>query len=139
MPPKLMNNQKHTKPTQNKKGRKTKQVGRKGLSSPPPPPQVLLPTLSCFLALCIYNVLHVQVMQLSHVLLLLIGTPSFIDGGGGQRIHNPSFIYQPWVPRQGYCVQIHYRVYSSFKGFWPLLGNNNNNNRSIFYMMISER
>ncbi len=22
--------------------------------------------------------------------------------------------------------------YSSFKAFWPLLGNNNNNNRSIF-------
>jgi hypothetical protein len=34
--------------------------------------------------------------------------------------------------RQGYCVEVHYRVYSSFMDFYRSLGNNNNNNRSIF-------
>ncbi len=32
-----------------------------------------------------------------------------------------SVFYWPCLlPRQGYCVQIHYRVYSSLRDFWPL-------------------
>jgi hypothetical protein len=38
-----------------------------------------------------------------------------------------NFVGLGLVPRQGYRVQIHYRV-EWLKGFWPL----GNNNRSIF-------
>ncbi len=30
------------------------------------------------------------------------------------------FFWPCLLPRQGYCVQIHYRVYSSLRDFWPL-------------------
>jgi len=43
----------------------------------------------------------------------------------------PALVYWPCqLPRQGYCVQIHYIEYSSLMDFGPL--GNNNNNRSIF-------
>jgi hypothetical protein len=52
------------------------------------------------------------------------------------------WIYWPCLPRQGDCVWIHYREYSSLRDFYRPLGNNNNNNnnnnnynRSIFFNM----
>jgi hypothetical protein len=49
------------------------------------------------------------------------------------------FIGLAYQARQGYCVYIHSRVYSSFRDFYRPLGNNNNNRSIYFYMRIFER